>query len=533
VRVPGVCAWPVSGVPKLASCAAYNSGPRPPQCWAHESRRRLVRLVPPVPGLWLCFTHAACVCNDMVSAANRVVGVTPLPTRRGLVALRAEARRLANRFPRLGPWSREEVLAHFSSKRRKRYEGAAVALDQLPLTRKFHGRIHSFVKAEKFNPAAKVNPDPRMIQARSPEYGLEVARFLKPIEHHLYSMRSPNGSRMVAKGLNQRARAELLERKMRLFRRPVVFSLDCSRWDKHVVADVLQVEHSFYLMILADPVFQRLLSWQLDNRCVTANSVRYRVAGGRMSGDMNTALGNCLLMVLMVHAAMRQVLGPGRGRWDLLDDGDDCLVIVDERDFELAAAQLPDLFLTFGQELKVENVARDIRDVTFCQCRVVETPTGPIFTRDWRKVLSQSACGVKHWGEPKMVRPMLSAVGMCELALARGLPVLQAFAMALIRNGRGEMPRRLDVDEGLAVRVKYEHGISTLNELRALKPEHVTDGARHAFARTWGCSIEQQLHIEDILNGWVVHDVVAVDFPDEWDSTWRTRVALENELPSL
>lgn len=250
-----------------------------------------------------------------------------------------------------------------------------------------------------------------------------------------------------------------------------------------------------------------------------------------MSGDMNTALGNCLLMIAMVFAAMRQLLVR---RWDLLDDGDDCLVLCEEEDFEQLKSQLPAVFLKYGQELKVENIARDIRDVVFCQSRVVLLPSGPRFVRDWRRVLSQAACGCKHWGDPKMVRPMLTAVGMCELACARGVPILQAFALSLIRNGRGELPRVIDLDSGVMLRTKYELGeVPTVQSLRSLKALDVTAEARCEFERTWGVSPGEQLHVEEILRLWSITSTVARDFPEERDASWADRTALENAIPAI
>jgi hypothetical protein len=426
--------------------------------------------------------------------------------------------------------SYEETIARFPPNIRKRYGEAWETLKKRPLNRR-DARIASFVKAEKFNPLEKVNPDPRMIQARGVEYGLELARYLKPIEKYLYAMKGPTGLRMLAKGLNQRGRGALLAEKLRRFRRPVVFSLDASRWDKHVAADVLRIEHSVYNAIMRDPLLQRLLEWQVTNDCRTNNGVKYKVHGGRMSGDMNTALGNCLLMVLMVHAAMED----HPGMWDLMDDGDDCLLIVEEEEFERVRARLPSTFLTFGQELKVENVARDLRDVSFCQCRVVVTPSGPVMVRDWRKVLSQAACGVKHWGNPLLVRPLLTTIGHCELALAEGMPILQEFALALIRNGNGQLPRKLLTDPSMEARLRIALGRSnvTLDDLLAVRPMPIDPATRVEFERTWGVTTVEQLHIEEILRGWTVGSVIAKEYPVEWEADWNSRVALENELPTI
>lgn len=527
--MPAVCAYPVGKSPTLQEVAATNVGPMPPAGWACASRRHLIRIVPPIPGLWLCFTHSSCVCNDIISATNRVVGMVPLPTAEGLAHLRRSAKVLSRVVPKTTPWSRERVVAHFTGSRRRRYQAAADVLRLGPLSRARHGRISAFVKSEKFNPYDKVNPDPRMIQARTPEYGLEVACYLKPIEKVIYGLKGPMGSRVIAKGLNQIDRARLLCSKWTRFDNCVVLALDCSRWDKHCAREVLQVEHAFYLKCCHDPVFQQLLSWQLDNRCCTNNGVKYRVSGGRMSGDMNTALGNCLLAVIMLHAAMRDV-----SKWDCLDDGDDLLLLCEERDLCRVRDVLPTRFAEFGQELKVEAPARRLCDVTFCQSRIVIGPKGVQFVRDWRKVLSQAACGVSHWGDPHMVRPMLTMVGSCELALGCGIPILQEYALALVRNGRGQRPRVFDPDRGYQARLAAELGAApTWDSLRKTKAVPISGAARASFEQTWGVTATEQLWIERALGAWTIHDTHARLVPPEWSSDWVSNVQLDVELPTI
>jgi len=296
----------------------------------------------------------------------------------------------------IAPWSYDQVLAYFNSKLRKRYTDALDSLRTEPLSKR-DARVSAFVKSEKFDPEAKVNPDPRMIQSRHPRYGVEVARYLKPIEKRLYHMKGPTKLRIIAKGLNQRQRAVLLQDKLALFDDPVIGSLDASRWDMHVAESMLKIEHQLYLACINDDFFRRLLKWQLKNKVRTSNGLKYTVRGRRMSGDFNTALGNCALMVMMVRAAMKRL---GVRKWDILDDGDDCLCIMEAGDWERVSPLLPGVFLDYGQELKIENVARHITEVVFCQSRVVELPDGPVFVRNWRKVLSQTACGVKHWSDP-------------------------------------------------------------------------------------------------------------------------------------
>lgn len=511
----------------MEEVAARHEGPSPPPGWEHNNKRHITRIVPPVPGLWTCFTHSACVCNEIVSATNRVLGIVPLPTEGGLVELRAECRRLARRFGHREPWTAEEVVASFTGKRARRYQDAYVSLQTNPLS-SADARINSFVKAEKFDPFAKENPDPRMISARSPRYNIVIAQYLRPVEHCIYNIVGAHG-RQVAKGLNQVERAKLIMSKFRGFRVPVCFSIDCSRWDKHVSLEVLRIEHAFYRMLLPNhPEFDRVLSWQEENRCRTAGGVKYTVAGGRMSGDINTALGNCLLMVLMVRAAMRSL---GVKHYDIVDDGDDCLVFVEEADFILLQEELQRKFLQYGQELKIENIARDWSQVVFCQARIVHNGVDYIMVRDWRKVLSQSTSGTKFWQDPNLVLPMMRLLGDCELALSAGVPVLQAYARALRRIGGRAPAKIVNLDPSIMYRIQLEGEAEQV--LQHAKEREVTRRAREVFELVFDVPEWEQLAIETILDAWELDTTLAVDNPPEWDYRWEDCRALNVVLPEI
>jgi len=488
-------------------------------------KRHLVRLVPPIPGLWLTYTHRNCVCNDLISASNRVVGEVPLPTPAGIAMLRYERRRLADKYSGLIPLGLEETVQTFRGAKRRIYQMAYESLQTTPLWRK-DGNIKAFVKAEKFDPEDKENPDPRMIQARSPRYNLVMASYLRKIEHLVYNL-TKNGQRIVAKGLNAYDRAKLLEEKFASFKDPVCFSVDCSRWDKHVSLEVLQQEHAFYKSFYPDdPLLAEMLSWQQKNHCVTNNGVRYKVVGGRMSGDINTALGNVLLMVLMVMAAMRKL---GITNYQIMNDGDDCLIIMERKDFAKVRKHLVSIFLEFGQELKIENISYDIHDVVFCQSKYTYTGTGYAMCRNWRKVLSQTCAGTKHWNDPHMVRPMMGLIGDCEVAMASGVPILQAYGQALQRNSRGLRAKITHMDSSYAYRV----GLNIGEDIPTLPGLPISPMARLEFERTWGVPEWEQLRIEEILSTWTVDTVVAYDVPVELDSTWLPWYDPNVQIPAI
>ncbi len=247
-----------------------------------------------------------------------------------------------------------------------------------------------------------------------------------------------------------------------------------------------------------------------------------------MSGDINTALGNCLLMVIQCLAALKKL----EVRFELFDDGDDCLILVDEADFELVRSRLVDIFLSFGQELKIENVARHWGDVVFCQSKIVHNGVDYIMVRDWRKVLSHACCGTKHWNDPNMVRPMLGLVGACELALNSGVPILQEFALALVRNSHGKQAKLDNADPGIVYRLKAETG-EPETAIKEAKAVPITDYARSCFEQAFDVPVWQQLAIEDLLRQWTISKVEADTLPMEWDHTWNDYRSLQVSLPTI
>jgi hypothetical protein len=419
------------------------------------------------------------------------------------------------------PWSFEAVLGSFQDQRRKIYERALHEIVTVGATRHDY-KIKAFVKGEKFDPTAKVNPDARVIQARSPKANLMLARFLRPMERKIYSLKDRFGLPLFAKTAGAFERAQMIREKFK-FMGPgtCCFSLDGERWDMHIKSAVLREEHRVYNRMCRDHELRGILKHQLINIGSTRHGVRYVVEGCRMSGDMNTALGNCVLMCGMVHAAIEQILGPDAW-FTIYDDGDDCLLFLREEDVDKVREGIGNAFLGFGQELKLENEARDPSDVVFCQSKMVQTELGWQMVRNWRKVLSHGTAGTKHWNNKKLVRPMMNAVGSCELALNRGIPVLQSYGLALKRLGRGEQLKWLDVEAGLKIRVKQtlkvsHEGIEGVYNIQGLP---ITTDARMSFERTWGVPIWEQLVIEGYLDSWepvLEYNVVGPERNAAWE----------------
>lgn len=431
--------------------------------------------------------------------------------------LRKAAWKLGRSLPTTVEEDYFELVHRYSGAKALKYAEATHDVISNGFDAKKHSMITGFVKAERTDGFAKKNPDPRMIQFRDARYCVEVSRFLKPIEEHLYQIkgvcRGVPLTRNVAKGLNQSERASLLEKKMSEFDDPIVFSLDASRFDKHVDEEMLKIEHSVYLMSNPNREFAGLLRRQLRNTCFSTKGIKYRTRGKRMSGDMNTALGNCVIMLLMLEAYLVWCL-----KWDCLDDGDDVLVLLEAADFDRFRATVGKAFLEFGMVVKLENVARSLSEVVFCQSRVVVGRNWSKFVRDPVKVMSCALSGVRYWNDVNARASLLYSIGTCELVLSLGVPVLQEFALAIRRNAVGGRLNTNMVGD-LSVRMARELRSSPF-KLNDVQPVEVSEEARASFAVAFGWDEEYQLRLEAALRVWEFNIRGSVEIPEEWSRDW-------------
>lgn len=277
------------------------------------------------------------------------------------------------------------------------------------------------------------------------------------------------------------------------------------------------------------PEFAKLLSWQLHNEGFTRTGVRYRTRGGRMSGDMNTALGNCVLMILMVSAFMA-----GR-KYDILDDGDDCLLIIEEDELDWVIANVHRVFLTFGMEIKVENVAATLENVEWCQSHPIQYAPGAYkFVRNPFKVFSTAMGGVKYVDSDKARRKLLNTIGMAEMVLNLGVPVMQSFAQAIMRNAATTKSIELQEADPMYYRLHHELKAMNLKQLTRLDPQPISDTARHSFWLAFGIPADEQLEMESYFSSWEFPISGTDALLPEYDApTWCRRSYTSQEASSL
>jgi hypothetical protein len=235
-----------------------------------------------------------------------------------------------------------------------------------------HSRIECMQKLE-LHPVEKLaGKADRAIQFRTVAFNAALSQFLKPVEHYLFAGTSYQGGRWCAKGLTTTQRALLLLDHSHAFKDPIFVLADHKTFDAHFNKRLIRECHRFYKKLWNYEVeLCRLLECQVNNRGRTTGGIRYRVKGTRMSGDVDTALGNSIGNFGMLAAWL------GNEDARIMLDGDDSVIVM-ERSTLSRLPDMADFMLNFGMRTIFE-VTDKISEAEFCQARIVMGPTGPYY----------------------------------------------------------------------------------------------------------------------------------------------------------
>lgn len=416
----------------------------------------------------------------------------------------ATEKRMLTNGPLFKPWHIKDVLPLWSGPKHRTYVSAYNSLKVRPLTRS-DGYLKTFTKVEKVS-KNKADPVPRVIQPRSPRYNLHLARFLKPYEKDYYKRidrmwdSDGYGDKTVFKGMNASQVATEMLKKASRFSDPVFIGLDASRFDQHVSDIALQWEHSVYLDNTAydKPTLATLLSWQVRNigkAHFPEGKIEYTVEGRRMSGDMNTSLGNCMLMSSMVHAYMRSK----RIKSSLSNNGDDCVLMFEKKHLN-KLGDLSDWFAKLGFDMVVEEPLYDIRKVPFCQMHVLTGVDYNIAVRDPEVACSKDLHSTYWFKKDNDYLEWLSSVGICGYESTRGVPVLESFYSAFPKIEITNYHFKLEMERE-----------RTYCHVGGSKNVAISDEMRHSFWVAFGITPDSQVELEKYYNGMKFDDRVGDD----------------------
>lgn len=412
---------------------------------------------------------------------------TPQPLAGAFSRLNGFTAAIRKHLPRSAPVDYDTFVGYYKGRKRTVYAKAAESLVSTPVKRS-DARVSAFVKAEKINTSKKPDPAPRLIQPRDPRYNVAVGVFLRPLEKLVYrAIAKAWGGPTVLKGMNAAEQGSALYSMWCQFDNPVAVGLDASRFDQHVSRAALEWEHSVYaLCFRGDDLasLRKLLSWQLHNRgrAYTAEGkIEYEVEGCRMSGDINTSLGNCLIMSAMVWAWCQYVGVPAR----LANNGDDCVVIMESRFLPVFSRGLQEWFLELGFEMQVEAPVHTFEQVQFCQTQPVCVDGAWIMVRDPRVAISKDL--VTLLGMPHSYQAYVGAIGECGLSAYGGVPVFQEFYASLQSAGK---PSKLLGESSMAM------GLRHLSKGMGRQYQPVKATTRASFALAFGITPDEQEQLE-------------------------------------
>jgi len=391
--------------------------------------------------------------------------------------------------------------------------------------------VCSFVKAEKVSLRKKADPAPRVIQPRGVVFNLIFGCFIRPAEKVIYRAIDRVFDRpTVVCGQNAEQIGHMLRDAWEELTDPVAVSLDLSRMDQHISDVALGWEHTTYRRMFAnDPNFHTL-DWCLNatirnvGRAYTLDEtgrlykVAYNKRGSRMSGDMNTSLGNKLIMCGLLYSYYVDYLGyTPRVDVNFVDNGDDCVVIMSRTAYadmmvrtgqrsvirRLAVVDptnwskvytaiqhvtVPgqklsptDWFRTMGFTLKVEGVVDRFEHIEFCQTQPCYIDGRWLMVRKLEALSKDCYCLKTIDQAEKWIRQV--AVG--GLACYGSVPIYSAFY--------GSMPRaeKFNREELYGTGMYYlSHNMSSNGV--------VSDENRVAFYNTFGVTPREQEVIEEI-----------------------------------
>lgn len=249
-------------------------------------------------------------------------------------------------------------------------------------------RITPFTKLEK------VKTDkyraPRLIHARHPTFNVEYGCYIKPLERILKS------DIHFGKGTYDQIAAKIHQLSSRY---KFYTAGDHSSFDAHCLRESLQLCHRFYSACYKkDKYLSRLSRRTLRNRCKTRHGESYTLDGGRMSGDVDTGFGNCIINLYILRSVLRELGYVG----DAIVNGDDFILFsttaIDTVAFMAGLRR-------YNMECKLMASETNISTIEFCRTKLIYHPDGhPTMAFDPDRLRSIYGCTYHRYSDRNYIK---------------------------------------------------------------------------------------------------------------------------------
>lgn len=406
---------------------------------------------------------------------KRVLCEKPPVDRKSMVALRGFARRY------VAQWTRQNGVGRIATPdmdgwlaglgpRLRRYE--EFMEQEAYLGHTLSDDVSAHIKIELL-PEEKA---PRIIQARNEYYQYEFGPWIRSLEHALRDVPHP----FLVKGLTAEGVAGRLMEALDEFRDPVVIETDYSSFDATIGVGLAgATQHEWFKWFFPAAIAGRLQ---------TSHSFRGRSPSGtpykaamRASGDPHTSIGNAVIN----HTVTKFVAAVSGVSCRSFVEGDDGFTIIERADVQRWDK---DVYAKLG--LKVKIAFHDPIEATFCSRRlwlrgdgrwtVLRSPARILSKVPW--TCSPLAMSRKHR------EPVRRGMAICAYLETRGIPVLQAFGLMLLRA----------TDAAVVPEFGDHRALEWLN-FEEYEPIPVSMEARQHFYERTGVSPSAQVAAEAVL----------------------------------
>lgn len=440
----------------------------------------------------------------LVDEVTGELGLTPPTTATGIMLLRSFSRNIKSKLPHdIIPYTPAQVLATLSGRKRIINERAFADLEVSQIMSEDFN-VKPFVKKEKTKP----NGIPRIVSPRGPRANAALSQYIKPIEHHIYdAIDQMFNAQVVAKGMNAREMAAIVEIAWFSHENTVAIGVDAKRFDQHITAELLQFTHNVYTSCNRDPLFIKMLQWRLHNRGVARcadGTIKYHIRGTRTSGDADTSLGNILIMCAICYLFIKQT-----GVYiTYVNNGDDCIFFM-PRKHESIMDTAADFFLKFGIRITLDPPKYIFEQVSFCQTQPVLASSGEyIMVRDPRVILTKDSLTTKYL-TPAQIGPYKFGIGFGGISVYGDIPILNAFYESI---GRGQ-----SYDPRFTLSEEDNRGLYHLSQKFAKRRSKPTDQTRASFMLAFGLTPDHQVALESLFDSF---PAMTRSEPVPFDASW-------------
>lgn len=334
--------------------------------------------------------------------------------------------------------------------------------------------VKSFVKDEMYTDIKHS----RGIFSRHDQFKVVVGPVFKLIEKQLFD--GPKTSKYFIKKVPANERAQFVKDRLS-GKGSQTMATDYTAFESHFIETLMEAcEFQLYNYMTRNlncPDFKRFYTVIKQMNRIAFRNFTLSVRATRMSGEMNTSLGNSfanLMVFLYLHRKNTNV--------DCLIEGDDCLGVFD------GVCPSNDDYKALGLTVKIER-PKSIGRASFCgqvfasDLTTLTDPLKFLLKFNWASALYKDSCD-------KTLRELARARAMSALSSYPACPIVTAFSKYVYRTSGKYW--KIDASKSNWEKIRLKQ---LLREFKMPELE-VSEEARLIVEELWGFTVPQQLHLE-------------------------------------